>query len=527
MLIKNQNVDIERLNDYIKIISRQNNNTPGIKFKTNVKKHSEYILIANGYKNTIKDGHVKFWIANIKYNSLIKDQYVLSDIDEKYIIKFNTFDNDELYIGLLFFGCIANDYFMIRDIKLFDNSNNIIVHINSNSETNIKKRSNYIFYDKLTETIDDEFEEKIYKKDYEFIDKINTNLLKIYHNPITNNEIEDNTKKISKITWNEEKKSTPLSSNVILIIVDFVYMINNLADSRYKYLYYLAEQNKNIVLAGTGMNFFRQGMHINTLVNTLKIQPKLIIHANNFTKQKLLVAGLREYPCKKILIIEDMHSADLITNLIKYNRFNYVFYHCDCSQLDNIKLLNRNIRFINYPHYIDTNIYKNYDQKKTYDIILYGCINQSVYPFRNRLFNLIHSSKRFKVLYIPFPGYYVKNRNSIIQGKKLSQMINKSYIGIVTSSIHDYFLKKYLEIPASYTMIAGNIPIRYRNILQGNIIELTPNMSDAQIINILETALSDKKKLLNNIDYLHNLISKNFSYENGNETFNDIVNAIN
>ncbi len=139
---------------------------------------------------------------------------------------------------------------------------------------------------------------------------------------------------------------------------------------------------------------------------------------------------------------------------------------------------------------------------------------------------MIRGSNKFKVLYIPFPGYYVKNRSSIVHGVKLAQLINKSYIGIVTTSIHDYFLKKYLEISASYCMIAGNIPIKYRRILKNNIIELTPNMSDTQIINILTYALKDKEKLIESIDYLHNLIVDNFSYKNGDEAFNKIINAI-
>jgi hypothetical protein len=251
----------------------------------------------------------------------------------------------------------------------------------------------------------------------------------------------------------------------------------------------------------------------------------LIIHANNFSK-KLLVNGLREYPCKKALIIEDMHAIDFITNVLKYNYIQYGLYHCDCNQLDRLRLLNKNTKFLNYPHFIDTNIYKNYNLDKTYDIILYGCTNKSVYPFRYRLYNLIRSSKLFKVLYIPFPGYYIKNKNMIIHGKKLSQAINKSYIGIVTSSSYDYFLKKYLEIPASYSMIAGNIPSRYRNILKGNIIELTPNMSDTQILNILLNNLKDKQKLMQNIDNLHNIIINNFSYKNGNDLFHNIVNFI-
>jgi len=352
------------------------------------------------------------------------------------------------------------------------------------------------------------------------IQQNNKNIIKNYQNNIPHNPPNKIISRQNNITPKEIK------NNVILIIVDFIYMINNLADSRYKYIKYLDEKNDNVIITGTGMKYFRPGMSIFTLVNILHINPKLIIHANNFTKNKLLVSNIKNYPCKKALIIEDMHATNLITSMLRSNLFNYALYHCDCNQLDRIKLLNRNVRFINYPHYIDTTVFKNYNYQKTYDIILYGCPNPSVYPFRYRLFNLIRSCKKFKVNYISFPGYFVKNKKAIVAGQRLAQMINKSWIGIVTCSSHDYFLKKYLEVPASYAMIAGNIPSRYRHILEGNIIELKSSMTDSQIIQILQYALSNKKKLIEDIDHLHNIIVNNFSYENGNDSFNNIIDAI-
>lgn len=313
----------------------------------------------------------------------------------------------------------------------------------------------------------------------------------------------------------------------ILFIVDYVYMYNNLAETRYKFINYLVEKNSNIITIGTGSKHFTQGIDIFTLVKRLNIRPSIIIHANNFTKNKLLVSNLIKYPCKKALIIEDMHACETINNLIKYNGIHYVLYHCDCSQLDRIKLLNRQCRFINYPHFIDTNIFKNYNQRKDYDFILYGCINENVYPFRSRLFNLIRKHKRFRTLYIPFPGYFVRNKKNITTGTKLAKMINRAYIGISTTSLHDYFLKKYLEIPACFTMVAGNIPSRYRKIFKNKMIELKPNMSDSEIIAILEEELRDKTKLMEKINILHNIVINSYSFENGLETFDKIVKAIN
>lgn len=522
MFINNGSVKMEEIDNALRITNLMENKISGIKFKINLKRFNVYTIIISGQKHS-ELGNIELWITDPTCDILLHTPYKLSQTNQtnqtnqKNIIKFNTSNNDEIYIGILFMDCKVDDYFDLFYMNIVDINNTIILQKNYTTNT--------IINDDITE----------YNKNiHNIIEQINTNLLEIndtnaiipietiahdylnikemYNNEMYNNEINNN-----EINNNQ---------NVILFIVDFVYMKNNLADSRYKFIEYLEKYNNNVFVSGTGRKFFTPNIHINRLVNLLRIRPTIIIHANNFLKTKLLVSGLRDYPCKKILIIEDMHATDLIGGVLRMNRFDYAFYHCDCAQSDRLKLLNKQINFINYPHFYDRDVYKNYHQNKSYDIILYGCITPSVYPFRYRLFNLIRNCKKFKVLYIPFPGYNVPNKNSITHGVRLSKMINKAYIGIVTSSKHQYFLKKYLEIPASFTMIAGDIPPRYKHILKNNIIELYPSMSDAKIIMTLQNALQDKQKLLEDINHLHNVIADNFSFEKGNEIFNQIISSI-
>jgi len=333
--------------------------------------------------------------------------------------------------------------------------------------------------------------------------------------------------KVEKVVKHELLKPLVRNNARILIIVDYIYMINNLAENRYKIIQYWEKHNKDVITTGTGRKGFQTGMSIFKLVAQLGIKPEIIIHANNFTHEKLIVSDLHKYPCKKVLIIEDMHTTGQITKLIKNNGIHYILYHYDNQQCDTLKMLNNQSRFIYYPHFVDTNIFKNWGQTKTHDIILYGCPNPSVYPFRYRLFMLIRKCKLFKVLNIDFPGYFIQNKKqSIVTGVKLSKAINKAYIGISTTSNVDYFVKKYLEIPASYTMIAGNLPLRSSNLFKDKIIELHPNMSDTTIIRTLQEVLSDKKKLLEKTDILHKYIVQNFSYEKSLESFNKIMDKL-
>ena len=222
-----------------------------------------------------------------------------------------------------------------------------------------------------------------------------------------------------------------------------------------------------------------------------------------------------------------MHVTNLLNKLIILNNIDYVLYHCNCPQLDQLRIINKHSKFIHYPHYIDTNIFKKYQKQKKYDFVLYGCTTNNVYPFRNRLYTLILANKQFRTLYIPFPGYNINKKNGrIVMGEKLSQAINQAYIGIVTTSIHDYFIKKYLEVPASYCMIAGNLPSRDGMFLKDKIIELNPLMSDRQIITRLTLALSNKEELLEKTEILHNLIINNFNFENGAKKFVEFCESV-
>lgn len=255
----------------------------------------------------------------------------------------------------------------------------------------------------------------------------------------------------------------------------------------------------------------------------LNISPKLIINANIFTRNSLLVTGLIKYPCSKALIVEDMHDVNNLNRLIKMNGINNILYHCNCNQLDKLQMINFNRNFHHYPHFIDLNIFRDYNLPKKYDIILYGCAYPNVYPFRARLFRLINNCKMFKKLYISFPGYDIRKKKNAIMGEKLAKLINQSWIGIVTPSATNYFLKKYLEIPACNCMIAGNLPTRDAGLIRGNTIELSPSMTDNQIITIIANALKNKEELRMRTKSLKEIIDRNYGFESGYNNFKKII----
>ena len=64
-------------------------------------------------------------------------------------------------------------------------------------------------------------------------------------------------------------------------------------------------------------------------------------------------------------------------------------------------------------------------------------------------------------------------------------------------------LGKYFETSMSKSVVCGNMPTDGKNIWNKDFIELNPKMSDDEILDTIDKALQDKKKLIDmaNITY--------------------------
>jgi uncharacterized membrane-anchored protein len=87
-------------------------------------------------------------------------------------------------------------------------------------------------------------------------------------------------------------------------------------------------------------------------------------------------------------------------------------------------------------------------------------------------------------------------------------------------------MHKYIEIAASKSVILGNIPSDYEDLLKGNIVEINENMSEEEIITIIDNALSDKDKLNEMSNNLYKKIHEEHNYTNAVENFNSVFSNI-
>ena len=202
--------------------------------------------------------------------------------------------------------------------------------------------------------------------------------------------------------------------------------------------------------------------------------------------------------------------------------------------------------------FINSNRFKNYNLDKTIDILIYGTRyydndienhlsdidykkkwelhhnkqlpnTYNFYPLRHKLEKLLQKNKNKYKLHIIHQSSIF---NSPIANEQLSKLINKSWLTLSTCTRADIPMAKYFEIAASYSGILGNIPSDYTKLFKNNIIEVTEWMDDNQILNIIDNALEDKKKLSKMITTLGNIIHKEYNLEAGVKDMDNVFEEI-
>lgn len=206
----------------------------------------------------------------------------------------------------------------------------------------------------------------------------------------------------------------------------------------------------------------------------------------------------------KFLIIQDFNCShdyengidSLISYLKKYNFYGIITPYKSNKGMKLITKSLPSLITLHLPHHIDRKYFKDWNLQKKYDIFLFGNISIKFYPFRNRLHQLLNKNNKFKILqWKPIRNYFKFKMN--ISNDKLSKVINQSWLTICTCSKFDLMLGKYFETSMSKSIICGNMSTDGKNIWNKDFIELNPKMSDNEILDTLDKALQDKKKLIN------------------------------
>jgi len=146
---------------------------------------------------------------------------------------------------------------------------------------------------------------------------------------------------------------------------------------------------------------------------------------------------------------------------------------------------------IHCPHTVDPTQIPAAPLERPYDIMISGAMMEDVYPLRVRLLRLLSRCADFRTLYIPHPGY--RDVASLPEGapvgKRYYAAIASARVAIATSSTRKLPFRKYIEIAACGTIVAGDLPTHGIEVIRNHMIRLDLHMSDEEIVAALRQGL--------------------------------------
>ena len=128
---------------------------------------------------------------------------------------------------------------------------------------------------------------------------------------------------------------------------------------------------------------------------------------------------------------------------------------------------------------------------------------------------------------VEHPGYVNIDLSKAVMQQDLSKLINESCFTIATSSVAGIFVKKYIEIPLSGSVIVGDIPIGYEDLLENNIVEISQNTKNDDIFKKILDIINGKYDYMlaqKRINKFAETIKSKYSYEKGYDELLQILN---
>lgn len=218
--------------------------------------------------------------------------------------------------------------------------------------------------------------------------------------------------------------------------------------------------------------------------------------------------------CYKCIGDNDNCRSKELVNYLKNNHYEHLFYTYHTY------IFKYQYNFMEkqyfFPHFIDNNVFKDYQLEKKYDILFFGNDWIKFYPLRNKLKKLLSKTKF---------NYYIVDYSNPKIGEDLAKLINQSWITFCTKSINNLLFSKYIETGLCKSVICGDFPDLEDRIFGDNMIYIDNN-SDRQIINILEKYLSDKNNLIEMSNKVYDICLEKYTYQQGLITFTKYIDSI-
>lgn len=189
---------------------------------------------------------------------------------------------------------------------------------------------------------------------------------------------------------------------------------------------------------------------INSIFKLIKFIPEFILINDIMPDNCPTITALSTVNIPIGLILEDLHyKIDERKKFIDDNKIKYLFPICR----DAFKNYYPEYLDIMYwfPHFVNTNIFKDYNLQKDIDYLMMGNTFSKHYMFRKHMVEVMQQEPGF--IFHPHPGYkFIDDPNEYV-GEKYAREINRAKIFLTDDSIYHYPIKKYYEVLACKTLL--------------------------------------------------------------------------
>lgn len=298
----------------------------------------------------------------------------------------------------------------------------------------------------------------------------------------------------------------------ILFLCKKMYHDSKMSRSRLQYMETLGKRVE-VVNDGPGFPSFSSARD-----SVDKYRPSLIVWY-----KPLSIPGFDKVPgIPKVLIYNEMYRvADVTAEILESDTRTMICHHANDIPLFKLP---EEYRFHHVPHHIDPTIFFDRGEKNI-DILLAGILAAKIYPFRARLAKMAHDGlfRKHRFVHYKHPGYRITNPAA--QLDRFASYLSRAKIVLTCSSSFKYALAKYPEIMACGSAVAGDIPNERQSWFEKNMIVLSEDMTNRQIVDLIGYHLADSAKLKEVTKAGHDFTHANLTVEKWADKFMEIVNA--
>lgn len=218
-----------------------------------------------------------------------------------------------------------------------------------------------------------------------------------------------------------------------------------------KNYYYL----ENEFMKTSELMVWRKSGDIESILKQIPKTPDFILIINDIGSEfHPKISGLTNLQIPIGLVVNDSHRfiaerkqfilRNHIKNFFVISKQNFLKYYPE----------NRNKQIYRFPSFVNTTIFKDYNQPKNIDLMMLGDKVSTIYPLRIAINKFYKNDPRY--VSIPHPGWKIFTKDeeqTALIGHNYAQLINQAKLFFTCGSIRNVPTYKYFEIPACKTLL--------------------------------------------------------------------------